>query len=186
MSLLLKLQTASGGLVIPLIGGVWLFALIFMFLSPTREATFRSQESLDDFNVLLLEAVNKKINPAIESWKRIGEQIEQEMKNGLLDNVKKAVEEIRGAARKIEDGNGDLKKFTEDAKPVVKALRELHEQIEKKNMLHEIVEGAKAIRMMGSPLPPVSTSKSDSGKSEDPEIDVPKVGKALDMVKKKA
>jgi hypothetical protein len=181
-----RMQTFSGGVVIPIMGGIWIFAFIFMFLVPSREASFRAQESMEKMVGLIEETVSKKVDPAVVVWKNIGERVQSELDKGLLDDLKGAVKDLREAAAKIHEGNGEVKKFAADVKPVVKALQELHGKIEKGNVLVELVEGARAIRALGGPLPSTSSNGKAHVETEPVvENDGPKVKKALELIRKK-
>jgi len=106
----------------------------------------------------------------------------------MIEQVKKTISEIQAAIVKIDEGNSEVKKFASDAKPVVAALKNLQEKIEEGNVLHEIVEGAKAVRMLGQPLPPpkpvLSGGVQAAAPAED-DVEPVKSGKALSMIKKK-
>lgn len=187
-----RIQTWNGALTVPLLGGVWILSFIFMFLIPSREASFRGQEALEQMVDLMNETVSKKVDPAVVIWKSLGERIQAELDKGLLDDLKGAVKDLREAAAKVHEGNGEVKKFAQDVKPVVKALQEIHDKMEKGNVLYEIVEGARAIRALGQPIgPPPGKPNGATQKSSAPapaasqEIDEPKRGKALDMIRKK-
>jgi hypothetical protein len=186
LHVLQRIQTFNGALTVPLLGGVWILSFIFMFLIPSREASFRGQESLEQMVELIRETVSKKVDPAVLIWKSIGERVQSELDKGLLDDLKGAVKDLREAAAKIHEGNGEVKKFAADVKPVVKALQELHGKIEKGNVLVELVEGARAIRALGGPLPSTSSNGKAHVETEPVvENDGPKVKKALELIRKK-
>lgn len=187
LTTLQKIQTFNGALTVPLLGGLWIFLFIFAFLVPSREASFRGQESLEKMVALMDETISKKVDPAVVIWKSLGERIQKELDNGLLDDLKLAVKDLREAAAKVHEGNGEVKKFAADVKPVIKALQDLQDKIKRDNILYELVEGARAIRSLGQPLPPPPENGKPVAKGEVPvpEVDEPKVGKALSMIRKK-
>ena len=41
------MQTANGAVTIPIAGGIWIAAFVYIFLVPSREVGFRSQESIE-------------------------------------------------------------------------------------------------------------------------------------------
>lgn len=176
-----RMQTFSGGVLIPIMGGIWIFAFIFMFLVPSREASFRGQEYLEKMVDLMHDTVSKKVDPAVAIWKNLGERIQAELNKGLLDDLKGAVKDLREAAQKVHEGNGEVKKFAEDVKPVVKALQELQDKMKRENILGELLESARAVRSLGQSFP----SPKSNGAGSQPDIDEPKVGKALSMIRKK-
>lgn len=132
--LLARLQTFNGALTIPISALIWILSFVYVFLVPSREVGFRSQESLEKSVELLEDAVEKKIAPAVEIWRKLGERVEKEFDAGFMDDFKSAVRELREAAAKIqasaENSNGELKRFTEDAKPALDALKRIQGRIE--------------------------------------------------------
>jgi hypothetical protein len=172
LPLLQRVQTWNGALTVPLLGGVWIMSFIYMFLVPSREASFRGQESIERTVEILDNAIERKISPAMEIWRRLGERIENEIKSGLLEEVKQAIKEMKDVAEKVQNGNVELRKLAADAKPVVEKLRSLQERIEKQiaaGLLDDIQDGAKAMKSLG--VPPV-----------DAEYDI---SKTLSLIQKK-
>lgn len=119
----LKLQIFNGAVTIPVAAGIWIAAFVWLFLLPSREAGFRSQEAMEETVRMLDKAIQEKIVPAIEVWQRIGLQVERDLPQFLKD-AKESVETIRDIARKND-------KLAEDARPALDALRRIEHRIEK-------------------------------------------------------
>lgn len=172
-----KTQIFNGALTLPILGGIWIFFFIYGFLMPSREASFRAQETLEDGVTIIDRLIKERLEPAAQVWQRIGEKLEKAMNEGLLTEVKSVIEELKQAAKKVEEGNGEIKALSADVKPMVQKLREVQERLEEKNFLTDLHEGVKALRDLGRPIGPIHSTTPD-------DIDKPKVGKALAMIKK--
>lgn len=176
-----KLQTFNGAITIPISALIWILAFVYIFLVPSREVGFRSQESIEQTVEILNNAVENRIKPALETWQRIGARVEGELNGGLMAEIKASVKELRDAAAKItnsaETSNGEIKKFAEDAKPALDALKRINEKIEN-NLGGEFVDDLRAavasVKHMSLP-PPDAT-----GPAKEPKVD-----KALSMISKK-
>lgn len=171
------LQTFNGALSVPLLGGIWIFFFIFGFLIPSREASFRAQEALEEGVSMLQDAIQKQAQPVLAIWKRIGEKVEKEIDGGMIAELKDTALDLRKSIAELRDGNKDIK-------PVIEKLKKIQDRLDD-NFLMDLHEGAKAIRMMGQPLPPPAASGKGSKIEEEP-VDAPQVGKALSMIRKKA
>jgi len=177
------MQTANGAVTIPIAGGIWIAAFVYIFLVPSREVGFRSQESIEQTQKILSDAVEKKINPALEIWLRIGARVELELTNGLMDQIKGTIKDLREATLKVtnsaETSNGEIKKFAADAKPALDALKGLNEKIDR-NLGGDFVENLKlaieSVKQMS--LPPMDPGMPVQAKE-------PKIDKALSMISKK-
>jgi hypothetical protein len=174
------MQTANGAVTIPIAGGIWIAAFVYIFLVPSREVGFRSQESIEQTQQILGDAVKKKIEPALEVWLRIGNRVETELNNGLMDQIKSTIKDLREATLKVtnsaETSNGEIKKFTEDAKPAIDALKGLNDKIDK-NLGGDFVDNLKmaieSVKHMS--LPPMDPGMPVQMKE-------PKIDKALSMI----
>lgn len=180
------MQTANGAVTIPIAGGIWIAAFVYIFLVPSREVGFRSQESIEQTTALLSDAVEKKIKPALEVWLRIGGRVEAELNNGLMDQIKGAVKDLREATLKItnsaENSNGEIKKFTDDAKPAIEALKNLHDKIDKGfggDFVENLKMAVESVKQMS--LPPMDPGMP--AMSMPPKE--PKIDKALSMIARK-
>lgn len=165
LSTLQKLQTFNGALTVPLIGGLWIFAFIFMFLVPSREASFRAQEALEDGIATMKSMVTEKVVPAIKIWERIGLQVEKE-----YPEVKKRIEEViadlKKVSEKIEKACEDNAAFVKDVKPVLEALKRIEERIED-DLLDDLKLMSEAVMRMSGP--PMAAPKSKSPAATVPE-----------------
>lgn len=124
-----RLQTFNGALTIPLIGGIWIFGFIYLFLTPSREASFRGQESLEEAVDIVRAAMLEKIAPAAAIWSRIGEQMERQLPQ-MMQKATETLDELRNAAKNIDSAakrNGD---FMEEAKPAIDALKRIEHRVE--------------------------------------------------------
>lgn len=166
----LRLQVFNGAYTLPLAALIWILAFVYIFLVPSREVGFRSQESIERTVEILDDAVEKKVGPAVEVWKRLGERIEKELEAGLVDDVKSALKELRTAAGKMEesakDSNGEIKKFTNDAQPTFEALRRLQTRFEQEigtGFLDDLRIAAQAMKHMS--VPPAKATEPDLDKA---------------------
>lgn len=143
-----RIQTFNGALTIPLIGGVWIFGFIFMFLVPSREASFRGQESLEEMGEIVRTAVIEKAGPAIEIWTRIGTRIEEELPT-LVRKAHERLDEVGAAIKKIEAAAENNGKFMDDAKPVVEALKRIETRLEveiQSGLIEDVRTAAKGVK----------------------------------------
>jgi hypothetical protein len=124
-----RLQTFNGALVIPMIGGIWIFGFIYMFLTPSREASFRGQESLEEGVEIIRAAVMERIGPAAEIWGRVGERVERELP-GMLEKANATLEDLQKAARNIEIASQRNGQLMEEAKPAIDALKRIEHRVE--------------------------------------------------------
>jgi len=173
-----RIQTFNGALTVPFLAVIWTSALVFMFLRPTREAAFRSQESMDagikslegrmdlgikDFDrrvdtltKMFSEALNNKIIPAMDCWNRVGQRIEKVVVDGLFDEMKLALKEIKATAAHLDakatEGNGELKRFVADTKPVIEALKRVHTRLDKElgdGFVDDLRSAMQSVRELG-------------------------------------
>lgn len=130
----LRLQVFNGAWVIPVFGAIWIWAFVWIFLIPSREVGFRSQESI--------ERMENSITPVLEIWKKLGDRIESELNSGLISEFKEGVKTLREAAAKIqtitESSSGDLKstakeirEFKAEVKPTLEALQRIQGNLQK-------------------------------------------------------
>lgn len=174
---LARLQTFNGAFTIPISAFIWILAFVFVFLVPSREVSFRSQESIEKMVEIADRAFVKKLEPAIEQWKKIGEIVQKELDGGLFKDLRDALKEVKDAVARVEqsasNSNGELRKFTEDAKPALETLKKIQGHIEKElgtGFLEKIRDAADAVQEL-RPMP---------AKPTEPDLD-----KALQAVSKK-
>lgn len=180
-----KIQTFNGALTVPFLAVIWTSALVFMFLRPTREAAFRSQESMDagikslegrldagikDFDKrvdtltkMFSDALNNKIIPAMDCWNRVGQRIEKVVVDGLFDEMKAAMKEVKETTGRLElkaaEGNGEIRKFVADTKPAIEALKRIHTRLDKElgdGFVDDLRSAMQSVRELGG-MPSVNT-----------------------------
>jgi len=144
-STLMKIQSFNGALTIPLVAGLWIFMFIFMFLVPSREASFRGQEALDQGIELL--------RGAAEVWKDVGLKVQTDMPI-MMGKVNAVIDELKVTARCIEDAAKKNENFIEGAKPALEALKRIEDGIEremKSGIVEDIRMAIDAVKMMMPP-----------------------------------
>jgi len=120
-SLHLNLQVFNGAYVIPVAGGIWIAAFMFIWLIPMRELSFRSQESLERTEARVEDAIENRIIPAVETWKRVGDPAESEIEAGLVEEMRAAVKEFRALAKSADDR---LRVLERDVRPAIREFRD--------------------------------------------------------------
>lgn len=176
------MQTANGAVTIPIAGGIWIAAFVYIFLVPSREVGFRSQESIEQTVEILNDAVEKRIKPALEVWQRIGLRVEGELNGGLLVQIKDAIKMVQETSAKItvsaETSNGEIKQFTADAKPAMEALKRIQDKLEGGILgdvfLDDLRAAVASVKHMSLPAPDAG------GPAKEPKVD-----KALAMISKR-
>jgi hypothetical protein len=176
------MQTANGAVTIPIAGGIWIAAFVYIFLVPSREVGFRSQESIEQTVEILNNAVENKIRPALEIWQRVGEKLEGELDGGLLAQIQDVIKTIKETSAKItvsvEMSNGEIKQFTSDAKPAIEALKRIQDKLEGGVLgdafLDDFRAAVASVKHMSLPPPEANAPAKE-----------PKVDKALAMISKK-
>jgi hypothetical protein len=132
---LAKIQTFNGALTIPLWGGLWILSFILMFLVPSREASFRGQESLDATSALVRDAIQNDLKPAAQQWRKLADQVQGELNGGLLSDFKEMVKTMKETAVSVKDTAAALKetaqKLQVSADSSSKELHETSEELKK-------------------------------------------------------
>lgn len=146
---LAKLQTFNGALTVPLIGGLWIFAFIFMFLLPSREASFRGQEALESVGGKIEKALEKAL-PAIATIERVALQIEKDYP-AMLARAHAMMDEFGRVAKKIEEASLDHATLVKDVRPVVESLKKIEARFDDE-LLDELRSGLDSLqRLSGTP-----------------------------------
>lgn len=131
-----KIQQFNGAMTIPIFGLIWILGFIYMFLIPQREAGFRGQEWIENIAVTFQDSVDQKMAPAVKTWQNIGLEVEKELPGvlaGIKDGLKKAsdtMDELRAAAKKIQEAVVKNEKVVENAIPAIEALKRIEAKIE--------------------------------------------------------
>jgi hypothetical protein len=175
VNFLKRIQEYNGALTIPFAGGLWFFMFIFMFLIPSREASFRGQESL--------EAVAEKLGPAIEVWTRIGLQVEKEFPV-MLQKVNETIDTVKVAVKNLEEGVKGNAELIKEAKPILASLKEIEETIQ-----DELLDDAKllidSLKRMSLPIKPAANPASGSAEAGPTRISEPDLSAAISRISKK-
>jgi acyl carrier protein len=147
-----RLQTFNGALTVPLWGGLWIFFFIFGFLIPSREASFRAQESV--------ERGIELIAGAVAIWTRVGLKVEAEIPV-ISSQIKETIVEVRAAVKSIEEAAKKNENFLADAKPALDSLKRIEIGIEhemKSGIMQDFRMAIDAVKMM-APVPTTSGVK---------------------------
>jgi hypothetical protein len=54
------IQTANGAVTIPIAGGIWIASFVYIFLVPSREVGFRSQEWIEMAVTMMQKTIDKR------------------------------------------------------------------------------------------------------------------------------
>lgn len=119
--LILHAQVFNGALTIPAAGGIWIAAFMFIWLIPMRELSFRSQESLERTEARVQDAVENKLAPAIDTWKRVGDKVESEIAGGLVEELRAAIKEVRTLTKNLDERTKSLDR---EVKPTLAEMRD--------------------------------------------------------------
>jgi hypothetical protein len=172
VNFLKRIQEYNGALTIPFAGGLWFFMFIFMFLIPSREASFRGQESL--------EAVAEKLGPAIEAWTRLGLQVEKEFPV-MLQKVNETIDTVKVAVKNLEEGVKGNAELIKEAKPILASLKEIEETIQ-----DELLEDAKiALDVLKTMALPVKRPSASSEATPPLKPSEPDLSAAISRISKK-
>jgi hypothetical protein len=135
VSIISRLQIYNGAWTIPVAALIWILAFVYIFLVPSREVGFRSQEWIEAAVKILQKTISEEIAPAARVWTRIGERVEKELP-AMLAEAREGIQLVRTSAVKIEEAVQKNDKVADQVKPVVEALKRIEERIE-----HEIRTG---------------------------------------------
>lgn len=89
------LQVFNGAYTIPAAAAIWIYAFVYLFLVPSREAGFMSVESVQRCEKLIESAIDEKmpvywerdVKPLLEAWKELGKRLEARLDPATLDNL---------------------------------------------------------------------------------------------------
>jgi len=155
MGVFTRIQTFNGALTIPVGAALWMAAFVFIFLVPSREASFRSQEWIESMVSLVEKAIREQIAPAAKVWIRLGERMESEIP-GFIKDIREGIQVIKDSAARLEKAVTANEKTVEDAKPVIEALRRIGERFEKEiksGLIDEVRQASRAVREFAAPPP---------------------------------
>ncbi len=133
-------QTFNGALTIPGFGGLWIASFILTWLIPMREVSFRGQESMERMETQVIDRMEEKLVPAIDTWQRIGTKVEEELIprfEKFLAGAEKAAEQLSSSAKNIEDkASGTL---------------ETIDKLESSRIIDEVREATQAMKSFVAP-----------------------------------
>lgn len=86
-----RLQIFNGAIVIPVAAAIWIAAFIWMFLLPSREAGFRSQEAIERAIALLSDAIDRRVTPAMSAVERVAGKIEEAIDRGAISKAEAVI-----------------------------------------------------------------------------------------------
>lgn len=152
---LARIQTFQGAFTIPVVGGIWLLSFIFMFLIPSREASFRSQEWIEAMVAVVERTVRSKVAPAAETWLKLGERLERDIP-ALIHEFREGLQTLRYATTRIELALEKNELVAEEARPVIDSVRRLGERLENEiadGLLEDIRGAVRGARIFAPPKP---------------------------------
>lgn len=174
MSTLKRIQEFNGALTLPMFGGLWLYMFIFMFLVPSREASFRAQESLEEGIEFL--------RGAAEVWKKVGADVERELPL-MVKNVNDTISEIRTVVKNLETSAANGSKFVDDARPALESLKEIEARLEKEIKTGIVEDIRLAVDAVKTMMPPPGANPMKPGQR--PAATEGDLGGALAAIKRK-
>lgn len=152
-SFLARLQTFNGAMTIPIAALIWMLTFVFIFLVPSREASFRSQEWIEAMVSLVEQAVREQVAPAAVVWRRIGERVERDMP-GLVRELREGMETLKTSAARLDLAIQKNDRVAEEARPVIEALRRIENRVEGEKLIDELRDAARAVKSFaGAPRP---------------------------------
>jgi len=153
MGVFTRIQTFNGALTIPVGAALWMAAFVFIFLVPSREASFRSQEWIESMVSLAEKSIREQVTPAAKVWIRLGERMESEIP-GFIKDIREGIQVIKDSAARLEKAVTANEKTVEDAKPVVEALKRIAGRFEKEiqcGLFEEVRQASRAVREFAAP-----------------------------------
>lgn len=143
----LHLQVFNGAYTIPLAAAIWIASFVYIFLVPSREVGFRSQESIEETVKILRESLDEKVGPAVAVWKRIGERVESELP-WFIGEARTTLSSLKEISSKLDQASAKNEKFAEEIRPVIEALKRIEAKVEQDGILDEarvILDGLKTM-----------------------------------------
>lgn len=175
LSLFSRIQTFNGATVIPIGAGLWMASFVFIFLIPSREASFRGQEWIESFVTLAERSIREQIAPAAKVWIRFGERMEKEVPE-FLKELRQGLETVKSSAVRIEEAVKKNEQIAKDAKPIIEALKRIQQRLEKEietGVIEDFRNATRAIQTLAGP-----------GALRDvPESDQPNLQRALQALR---
>lgn len=150
-SFLARLQTFNGAMTIPIAGLIWLLAFVYIFLVPSREASFRSQEWIEAMVTIVERTVSEQVAPAAVVWGRVGAKIEKELPV-LLEDIRGGFDTVKAAAVNLEKAVEKNEKLADEVRPVVESLKRIQSRVEteiQSGLFEEVRAAAVAVKSFG-------------------------------------
>jgi hypothetical protein len=164
LEFLARLQTFNGALTIPVAAAIWIGAFVYIFLIPSRESSFRSQEAVEAGIDIIRRAVEENIKPAADVWRRLGERAEREGPD-LVRDFREGLEIVRVSAERLARAVEKNDSVAQEARPVIEALKRLEDRFEReiaRGLLDDIRTAAHGIRGVvfppGADMPDLDTA----------------------------
>lgn len=116
----LQLQIFNGAYSIPLGALIWIVVFTLVWMVPIREISFRTFESTEALRKELREVTgDNEIRPALKSFRRVFEKLEERLTDDLLDRLEEAIDSMAFSKEtlpipKSPAGNGEEKKKEEE------------------------------------------------------------------------
>jgi len=206
---LARLQTFNGALTIPLWGGLWILSFIFMFLIPSREASFRGQEALESSFALITSAINDKVAPAMTEIKSLAKRVDSVLNEGVVGEFRTMLKTMNETASALRDTAAALKesalkvqgdskssheelkktaeevrKFTAAAHPAIETFKRLEAKLEGEiatGLLDAVRTGMESVRNMTLPPTAIGPTSASPVSGPGPALGAPPVKKEPDL-----
>lgn len=181
----LRLQVFNGAWVIPIAALIWIVAFVWIFLIPSREVGFRSQEALEDTTATVKRTVKEHFEPALAVWLRLGQRLEKELDKGLISEIQETFRTVSKTAIHLQATSAassvDIKKLKDDLQPALLALRRIQNRCEAEieaGFFDNIRAATDSVRMLGGM--PDAKPNGRPATPKEPDLD-----RALRLVAKK-
>lgn len=207
--MLARLQTFNGALTIPLWGGLWILSFIFMFLIPSREASFRGQEALESSFALITSAINDKVAPAMTEIKSLAKRVDSVLNEGVVSEFRTMLKTMNETASALRDTAAALKesalkvqgdskssheelkktaeevrKFTAAAHPAIETFKRLEAKLEGEiatGLLDAARAAMESVRNMSLPSSAIGPTSAMPVSGPGPQLGAPAVAKQPDL-----
>lgn len=173
LPVLKRIQEFNGALTLPLCGGLWLYMFIYMFLAPSREASFRGQEALEEGIEFL--------RGAAKVWEKVGTDISREIPLMKTDQAE-VMAKVREISKSVEAALAKNSALVDDARPVLEALKSIEERIDREIKTGVVEDLRLAIDALKTMMPPPGATPRPGTAAKPTEGDL---GGALAAIKKK-
>lgn len=188
---LARLQTFNGALTIPLWGGLWILSFIFMFLIPSREASFRAQEAMESSFALITNAIKEEVAPAMAEIKKVALRMQKEIDDGVISEfrtmmktmnetaaalrdtataMKESAQKVQGDAKssheELKKTAEEVRRFTESAQPAIDMFKKLESKLDSEiatGLLDAVRAGMESVQNLTLPSTAVNPAAPVTG-----------------------